>query len=75
MKMAETTGGLREKATEKLGREKRRSEIVLRLCLLEQKISTAELDSIMGRTRWTAELPLLKELDIYGNWGIHKIVT
>lgn len=75
MKMAETTGGLREKATEKLGREKRRSEIVLRLCLLEQKISTTELDSIMGRTRWTAELPLLKELDIYGNWGIHKIVT
>lgn len=75
MKMAETTGGLREKATEKLGREKRKSEIVLRLCLFEQKISTAELDSIMGRTRWTAELPLLKELEIYGNWGIDKIVT
>lgn len=75
MKFAETTGGLREKATEKLAREKRKTEIVLRLCLLEQKISTAELDSIMGRARWTSELPLLKELEIYGNWGIDKIVS
>lgn len=75
MKYAETTGGLRERANEKLQREKRKSEIVMRLCILEQKTSISELDSIMGRLRWIGELPQIVELKFYKKWGVDIIVV
>lgn len=73
MSMAEATGGLRERAIEKLQREKRKSEIVFRLCLLEQKTSVAELDSILGRERWVPEFQAVRELRFYSKWGVDEI--
>lgn len=73
MNIANTTGGLRERATEKLQREKRKSEAVIRLCILEKKSSLQELDSIMGRRRWTAELPSLSKLGYFDAFGVSDI--
>lgn len=74
MNIANTTGGLRERITEKLQREKRKSEAVMRLCILENKSSLQELDSILGRQKWTTELPNLSKLGYFEAFGISNIV-
>lgn len=74
MNIANTTGGLRERITEKLQREKRKVEAVMRLCILENKSSQQELDSILGRQKWTAELPNLSKLGYFEVFGISNIV-
>lgn len=52
MNIAKTSGGFRERAVEKLHREKRRYEAVSRLCVIEQKLHRDELNSIMGNGVW-----------------------
>lgn len=74
MNISNTTGGLRERITEKLQREKRKAEAVMRLCMLENKSSLQELDSILGRQKWTAELPNLSKLGYFDAFGISNIV-
>lgn len=75
MNISNTTGGLRERITEKLQREKRKAEAVMRLCMLENKSSLQELDSILGRQKWTAELPNLSKLGYFDAFGISNIVV
>lgn len=65
MNIANTSGGLRERAIEKLDREKKLGEAVFRLCLLEGKTSLEELDEIMTRPRWTREYQELKNVECY----------
>ena len=65
MNIANTSGGLRERAIEKLDREKKLSEAVFRLCLLEGKTSLEKLDEIMTRQRWEREVAPLKKVDAY----------
>ena len=74
MNISNTTGGLRERITEKLQREKRKAEAVMRLCVLENKSSLQELDSILGRQKWTVELPNLSKLGYFDAFGISNIV-
>ncbi|CAI5760634.1 unnamed protein product [Candida verbasci] len=70
MNIANTSGGLREKITEKLSREQRKTESALRLCYLENKYTPEELNEIMGSTsRWEDELPNLRKVGLY-NRGI-----
>lgn len=68
MNIANTSGGLRERAIEKLDREKKLSEAVFRLCLLEGKTSLEELDQIMTRPRWLREYKETKRIDIYNEY-------
>lgn len=72
--IANTSGGLRERAAEKLLREKRKVEAVLRLCVLENKTTIQELDNIIGRQRWVVELPYLSEMGYFKNFGIDQII-
>ncbi|ESW97530.1 hypothetical protein KL918_001144 [Ogataea parapolymorpha] len=62
---SQQSGGLRESVLEKLARRKKLKEASTRLCILEGKTSTEELDKIVGRTFWPQELHELKELGIY----------
>ncbi|GEQ68218.1 hypothetical protein JCM33374_g1885 [Metschnikowia sp. JCM 33374] len=62
MNLAKQTGGMREKAVEKIQREKRRIEAVCRLCVLEGKTQETELDSIVGVGRWQIEIDGLRDL-------------
>lgn len=73
MNTANLNGGLRERMSEKIAREQSKLEAVFRLCLLENKRSIEDLDRIMTRKRWTEELPNLKRLGIYDNFGINDI--
>lgn len=73
MNFANTSGGLRERAGEKLTREYRKLQAVIRLCLLEGKTSVQELDTIMGRQRWQGELPNLVRLGYFTKFGINSI--
>ncbi|KAG7742065.1 hypothetical protein KL911_001112 [Ogataea haglerorum] len=62
---SQQSGGLRESMLEKLARRKKLKEASTRLCILEGKTSTEELDKIVGRAFWPQELHELKELGIY----------
>ncbi|KAI5969852.1 hypothetical protein CANMA_001142 [Candida margitis] len=68
MNIANTSGGLRERAIEKLDREKKLSEAVFRLCLIEGKTSLQELDQIMTRPRWLREYKEIKKLELYNGY-------
>lgn len=65
MKISNTPGGLRERASEKLKRDQTKKDAVLRMCLLENKKTETELDEILGRDFWKRELPTLLGLDYY----------
>lgn len=71
--IANQSGGLRERISEKLLREKRKVDAVLRLCLIEGKITNQELDKIIGRVRWVNELPGLVKTGIFKKFGIENI--
>ncbi|CAH2352190.1 hypothetical protein CLIB1423_06S00804 [[Candida] railenensis] len=71
--VANQSGGLRERATEKMLREKRKVDAVLRLCLIENKITVTELDNIIGRSRWANELPNLMRTGYFKRFGIESI--
>jgi hypothetical protein len=73
MNISKTSGGLRERASEKLQRQKSLLDAVIRMCVLEQKTSTAELDEIMGRDTWIRELPELVKLGYYNSFGANSI--
>lgn len=73
MNLANTSGGLRERASEKLTREYRKVQAVIRLCLLEGKTSIQELDTILGRHRWQAQLPGLVNLGFFEKFGTRSI--
>ncbi|KAK6458203.1 uncharacterized protein RJT20DRAFT_126162 [Scheffersomyces xylosifermentans] len=73
MNIANTPGGLRERVAEKLQREKKKVDAVIRLCVLEGKTSLQELDSILGRSKWTNELPSLVKLGYFDAFGINNI--
>lgn len=73
MTVANSTGGLREAATEKFQRENKKIEACLRMCILENKHSIDELDSIIGRISWVNELPNIKKLGYYEVFGINNI--
>ncbi|RLV96694.1 Uncharacterized protein JA1_000098 [Spathaspora sp. JA1] len=73
MNIANSNGGLREKITEKLQREKKKSQAVFRLCLVENRISVEELDQIMTRKRWTIELPAIQKLGYYNQFGVQNL--
>ncbi|EER34073.1 conserved hypothetical protein [Candida tropicalis MYA-3404] len=73
MNISNLNGGLRERMVEKIAREQAKLESVFRLCLLEDKKTVDDLDRIMTRKRWTEELPNLKKLGIYDNFGINDI--
>lgn len=75
MTIANTNGGLRERVSEKLQREKKRVDAVIRMCLLENKRSISELDSILGRDRWVSEIPVIKDLGYYSAFGVDGITT
>lgn len=64
MTVAKTSGGLRERMAERLQREKKKVDAVMRMCLLERKL-VVEIDAIMGRERWVRELPAVRELGFY----------
>lgn len=65
MNLAKQSGGIREMALEKMQRETRRLEAISRMCVLENKTSVAELNSIMGEGRWEREMQQLRELWYY----------
>ena len=73
MNIANTAGGLRERAAEKLQREKKKVDAVFRLCLLEGKTSTQELDTILGANKWPNELVSLTKLGYYDAFGVQNI--
>lgn len=75
MNIANTAGGLRERAIEKTQREKRKAEAVMRLCLLEGKSSVGELDQILGRSRWPKELANLRALGYFASFGANDIAV
>lgn len=55
MNLAKASGGIRETQVEKLERERRRIEAVLRLAVLEGK-TPDEMNAIMGPGRWEADV-------------------
>ncbi|PVH16362.1 uncharacterized protein CXQ87_004238 [Candidozyma duobushaemuli] len=61
MNMSKSSGGLREKAVEKAQRDRRRYEAVSRLCVLEGKLDTDELNRIMGEGMWEEDIATYKE--------------
>ncbi|KAI5956863.1 hypothetical protein KGF54_000481 [Candida jiufengensis] len=67
MTLANSSGGLRERALEKMNRDKKKNQSVFRLCLLENKTTIEELDKIMTRARWTKEYAELTKLQIYND--------
>ncbi|WEJ95782.1 hypothetical protein PSN45_003309 [Yamadazyma tenuis] len=71
--LAGTSGGLRERAVEKLSRKQRQVESVTRLCLLENKTTVEELDVIIGRSRWVREVASLKKLEYFDSFGVQQI--
>lgn len=73
LQVTNTTGGLRERVTERLEREKKKSGAALRLCILEKKITLSELDRIIGRKKWLEELPELVKLRFFKRFGIEDI--
>ena len=73
MTLANTPGGLRERVAEKLQREKKKVDAVLRMCVLEGKSTIDELDTILGRNKWINELPTLKRLAYFEQFGINNI--
>ncbi|KAK6203353.1 uncharacterized protein RJT21DRAFT_119493 [Scheffersomyces amazonensis] len=73
MNLANTPGGLRERIAEKMQREKKKVDSVLRLCVLEGKTSIQELDTILGRKKWINELPSLIKLGYFESFGILNI--
>ncbi|KAG7660859.1 uncharacterized protein J8A68_005676 [[Candida] subhashii] len=73
MNIANSNGGLRELAMEKLQREKKKSESVFRLCLIENKSSIEELDKILTRKRWINEVNGIKRLGYYDVSGIQTL--
>lgn len=62
MNLAKVSGGIREKAIEKAQRERRRYEAVSRLCVLDNKTSPEELNTILGQGSWEEELASYREL-------------
>lgn len=73
LQVVNSTGGLRERVTERLEREKKKSGAALRLCILEKKITLPELDRIIGRRKWVEELPDLVKLRFFKRFGIEDI--
>ncbi|ODV81885.1 uncharacterized protein CANTADRAFT_19490 [Suhomyces tanzawaensis NRRL Y-17324] len=73
MNISNTPGGLRERVAEKLQREKKKVDAVIRMCVLEKKTSVQELDSILGRAKWTNELPSIQRLGYYDGFGVQGI--
>lgn len=73
MNIANTSGGLRERALEKSLREQKKLDAVFRMCLLENKISLGELDQIMTRENWVDQVPNILKLGYYDNFGINQI--
>lgn len=73
LNISNINGGLRERADEKLLREKKKAELAMRLCVLEGKSSISDLDSIIGRARWPDELKDLRQLGIYKSFGVNDI--
>lgn len=65
MNMANTSGGLRERACYKMVRNHKKIEAVMRLCLLQGKTSSEELDTILGPQIWPLELENLKKLEYF----------
>ncbi|GME82591.1 unnamed protein product [Ambrosiozyma monospora] len=64
------SGGLRESISDKLARRKKQKEALIRLCLVEEKRSTAELDQIVGGDYWPQELKEISELGVYNQFTI-----
>lgn len=73
MNTANLSGGLREKVSEKHGRNQRKVEAVLRMCILEGKTLVEKLDTILGRGKWTREVPHLVKLEYFDAMGIKQI--
>ncbi|KAI5963084.1 uncharacterized protein KGF55_002876 [Candida pseudojiufengensis] len=65
MNLSNTSGGLRERAIEKMNRDKKKYQSVFRLCLIENKISIEELDKIMTRNKWIKEYTELSKINTY----------
>lgn len=72
--IASLNGGLRERMMVKVNREQCKLEAVFRLCILENKTSVEELDRAMTRNKWVNELPNLKKLGLYDDFGLNKII-
>ncbi|GMG46790.1 unnamed protein product [Ambrosiozyma monospora] len=64
------SGGLRESISDKLTRRKKQKEALIRLCLVEGKRSTAELDQIVGQDYWPQELKEISDLGVYNQFII-----
>ncbi|EGW30411.1 uncharacterized protein SPAPADRAFT_68513 [Spathaspora passalidarum NRRL Y-27907] len=73
MNIANSNGGLRERVSEKLQRDKKKSEAVFRLCLVENKTTIDELDKIMTRRRWVKEVPGIQKLGYYNQFGVQNL--
>lgn len=69
--VASSSGGLREKITEKLARNQKRVEGMLRLCALEGRNSPDELVRLLGRGTWKNQVPILLQLDYYEKFWNH----
>lgn len=66
--IAKRSGGLRETRVEKLQKEHRRLEAVVRLCVLENK-SSEEMDAIVGAGRWQLIFEQVSDLWYYRDPG------
>ncbi|ODQ82387.1 hypothetical protein BABINDRAFT_10833 [Babjeviella inositovora NRRL Y-12698] len=64
--MANISGGLREGASDKLIRAKRRVEAVVRICVMDGEVLPEQLDKRIKRTDWATEIPNIRELGYYG---------
>lgn len=73
--IASLNGGLRERMMVKINREQCKLEAVFRLCILENRTSIEELDKVMTRNKWVNELPNLKKLGLYDDFGLNKIIV
>lgn len=73
LNISNSPGGLREPISDKVFREKKKTEAATRLCILEGKSSIEELDSIIGRKRWVREIRELIGLSYFDAFGIRNI--
>lgn len=72
MNLAKVSGGIRETALERAHREKRRIEAISRLCVLEGKSTSEELDAIMGQGTWQDDWTQILELWFFQTF-LHRL--
>ncbi|ODV86395.1 hypothetical protein CANARDRAFT_211796 [[Candida] arabinofermentans NRRL YB-2248] len=73
--ISQQSGGIRESQSDKLVRQKRQKESLIRLCLVDNKTTPEELDKIVGPGYWEQELSEISELAIYAKFNVGALLS